>query len=821
MKKAAPKKSGSSRLKIFFKVVSVFFGIVCLALLTGYFLFLYYRPEIKKAINARLSEEVNGEIEIGAVGIELFSNFPTLAITLENTHLRGPQHNRFPQDFFVADRVEMQLDAEKLVDKELHVKAIRISNAKCFVFRTKTGYTNLDIFKKQNRDSAQKTSPVVVRFRNIDVDNMSVLYYDSVQNKTFDFQFIKTENFILKRDSSLLFHVLGGIFFNGLTFNAEKGSFLTKKTTQADFHLEYFLFRKELVVSPSVLAWGPTSIGLAGKFRFADQKKFQLSITSDAVAYKDGLAVLSQAIQKKMEKFNVEKPIRIGVNIEGSMGEGKKPAVDVRYFFAKSKVTTERFDLNNATLTGSFSNHQNPALIFNDQNSMLIFDSLNASLNGIPFGAKAVIHNLTNPELDLKAKANFKLTVLNHELDKDEVQFTTGQAEANISYTGKLKSLGRDVSKMTGKLKGDVKVHSGGVRFVDEQLTVDQVSASVRFTQDRLDIDKLTYRINQNPMEATGYLVGFMPFLESPEKKGKVVLKVNSSRMDLTRMLARRTKSKTKTKRERRRQLMKTMNGIYDSLEFDVAFTVKDFIYNRFVGKNMKGNVVLAKDKLKANKMSVEFAAGKILFNLNVDRVLTARSPFSIRASMINSGIKEFFYAFNNFNQSAIKYQNLQGKLTMDATFQGMLDKELVLVPSTLLGRTTFYVRNGKLKDFEPLMNMSNFLFKRRDFSDVKFAAIKGDLKVRGTEIDVSRMEIQSSVLTAFVEGRYSLKDSTDLSIQLPLSNLKKRDKNYKPKNVGTDARVGPSVFLRAQTENGKTEISYDPLKKFRRKKAK
>lgn len=821
MGKTTPKKKlKTSRAKLFFRIVFIFFAVTCFALLAGYALFLYYRPEIKKAINNRLSEEINGEIEIGGVGIELFRNFPTLAFTLENTHLRGPQHERFPGEFFVADHVEMQVDAEKLLDKELHIKAIRISNAKCFVFKAKNGYTNLDIFKKQKRDSSQDSGPVVIKFRNVDVENMDVLYHDSVRNKTFDFRFVKTENFILKRDSSIVFHTAGNIFFNGLTFNAQKGSFLTKKSTQADFHLEYFQFKKELVVSPSVLEWGPTAVTLSGNFQFANSKEFKLNITSDAVAYKEGIAVLSQSIQKKMGKFNVEGPIKIKVDLAGSIGEGKKPAVDIQYFFSKSAAITERFVLNNTTLNGSFSNHQNPALEFNDRNSILIFDSLKASLNGIPFQARAVIRNLNNPEIDLKAIANFKLTDINKELNEDNVQFTTGQAEANIAYSGKLKALNPGEGKLLGKLAGDVKVHNGGIRFIDEQFTIDQVAASIRFTQDRFDIDQLSCRINQNPIEVTGSL-SFMPFLKSSEKKGKVVLRVSSSRLDLTKMLARKTNPKKTTKRERRKQLMSTMNDIYEGLEFDFAFTVKHFIYNRFVGKNMKGNVVLARDKLKANKMSVEFAAGKILFNLDVDRVLTSRSPFSIRASVINSGIKEFFYAFNDFNQSVIKYKHLQGKLTMDATFQGMLNKELMLVPSTLLGRTTFYVRNGKLKDFEPLMNMSNFLFKRRDFSDVKFAAIKGDLKVKGTEIDVSRMEIQSSVLSAFVEGRYSLKDSTDLSIQLPLSNLKKRDKNYKPKNVGTDARVGPSVFLRAQTENGKTEITYDPLKKFRRKKTK
>ena len=81
-------------------------------------------------------------------------------------------------------------------------------------------------------------------------------------------------------------------------------------------------------------------------------------------------------------------------------------------------------------------------------------------------------------------------------------------------------------------------------------------------------------------------------------------------------------------------------------------------------------------------------------------------------------------------------------------------------------------------------------------------------------------MEVESTVVTMFIEGRYDLKDSSDLSIQIPLSNLKKRDQDIPPENVGVDSKVGPSVYLRVKPDKtGKNTISYDPFKKFRKKK--
>jgi len=55
--------------------------------------------------------------------------------------------------------------------------------------------------------------------------------------------------------------------------------------------------------------------------------------------------------------------------------------------------------------------------------------------------------------------------------------------------------------------------------------------------------------------------------------------------------------------------------------------------------------------------------------------------------------------------------------------------------------------------------------------------------------------------------------------VQLPLSNLKKRDKTYQPKNIGVDAKAGPSVFLHVYKDvTGKIVFAYDPFKRHAKK---
>jgi hypothetical protein len=83
-------------------------------------------------------------------------------------------------------------------------------------------------------------------------------------------------------------------------------------------------------------------------------------------------------------------------------------------------------------------------------------------------------------------------------------------------------------------------------------------------------------------------------------------------------------------------------------------------------------------------------------------------------------------------------------------------------------------------------------------------------------------MEIQSNVLSMFVEGIYSMKGTTDMSIQVPLSNLKKRKADYKPENVGTDKKGGSSIYIRGRPgADGNIQFKADLFNKFKKGKEK
>ena len=112
-------------------------------------------------------------------------------------------------------------------------------------------------------------------------------------------------------------------------------------------------------------------------------------------------------------------------------------------------------------------------------------------------------------------------------------------------------------------------------------------------------------------------------------------------------------------------------------------------------------------------------------------------------------------------------------------------------------------------------------VFKERNFSDVHFAELHDLLEISGEDVLINRMEIRSSVITMFVEGNYNIKTGPDLSIQVPLNNLKsKRDTTLV--NKGINSKTGISARLRARRgDDGKVKIAWDPFNKAGKEKKK
>lgn len=797
----------------------VFFVLVIVFILTlGLGLAYFYKKEILVAVNKELSKSINGEISIGDIDFGI-QEFPSVSITLSNIYLRGPQYARFRKDFFRSEKVFVDLYLKPLLHKEIVIRSIRVITGNFYIFRTKSGYTNLDVFKSEGlKDTIKTSSPVLFSFEHVRLKDVKFLYYDSLKKKSIDLFFSDITNQISKTDSSILFALAGRMNFGGLMLNSEKGSYLKSKEADVAFHLEHNPASQRLTIHPSSMKFKKSKVDLSGYFSFAAPGNFILNVNSNKLNYTEGLSLLTKSLQGHLNKYRIEKPLNIRTRIVGRLVPGSKPEVDIKFSFINSNITVGKIEARQVTLEGSFMNHLDRMQINDNRNSMLTIHRFKGIIKGLPTTLSTTVKDFNDPFIDLKSNIALNLKSINSDIDNTRLKFDKGKFSSTIEYTGKLNEyLNPRITKYTGKLKGSATISQASFQLGPRKQIIENFNMDVHFDQNQLVIDKISLLMNKNPLVVKGEILGFIPFFLQPEKKGFIKLNIYSKRFDVNAFLVRKSKTKPSAKEQdlKRKAISDKVDELYKKLEFELALRIDEVIFRKIKGTALKGIVKLGSKKLEAKNISMGLAGGQFGLSITLDKLNSPVNPLIIDGTVTNADIKELLYGFNNFNQKTITHKNLRGKITTKVKFTANIDDDFQIMTPSVMGNIKLSIKNGQLIDFEPLQNMSNFLMKKRDFDNVKFGEIKSAFTIRGTEVYFKKMEIESSVLRLFMEGRYSLANQTDLSIQLPLSNLKKRDKTYKPANVGVNTKQGLSIFLHVYSDkDSKTIIDYDPFKK-------
>ncbi len=103
----------------------------------------YYKSDILAAINQELSKSINGDFKLGGITFNLWDEFPSLSITLHDIYFRGTHYSQYNKDFFGAREVYVNVRLVPLLRKTIVVRSVHVAHGSIFIFRTKTGYTNL------------------------------------------------------------------------------------------------------------------------------------------------------------------------------------------------------------------------------------------------------------------------------------------------------------------------------------------------------------------------------------------------------------------------------------------------------------------------------------------------------------------------------------------------------------------------------------------------------------------------------------------------------------------------------------------------------
>ncbi len=804
------------------------YALRTLAVITGVFILLYSITFIYVSVNKKkiitqvkqqVSQKLSGDVNIGDVELSFFSSFPAISVLLQKVSVRDTLYSQHKHPFLTADRVYARISVFNLIAQKNALTGVRIEDGNLYLYTDTSGYTNSYLMKGK-QPAKPSTGNKSMELDDIKLKNFHITLDDRQKNKLLDFDMNRFTCDISDDDTLTRFKTKNDVLIKSLAFNLKKGSYAANKRFKGNFTLYYNKPRKHLYFNNINIRLNDYSYNLSGGFDLHDNPTFTLLVATKNLPLEEGKSLLPAAVAKAVSIVMIDKPIDVKASIGGPL-KGVDPLVKVAWTSqGGNRVVTPFFTLTNCSFTGGYTNELIPGLPRKDPNSRIFINDLSANWEGLSLRSKNLyIDNLTEPKINMDLHSDFSLAAFNNVFQSRSIEFKEGRGLLNVYYSGPLIKN----SSTNTSIRGILKIQDGTIIYLPRNIPLKNCNGAVEFKKTDVAVRNLSCNVLGNSIIMNGSINNMLSLLGNDPGKIALDWHVYSPSLDLAGVsVLLQKRKKIVSSYAKSNKLGKTARQIDQMLEeSNVSLNLKtdQLLFKKFKASNVDASIELVQDNWNLNHVKLNTAGGL----MQIKGYLKEKNEFvqqaALKVLVANTDVSKIMYAFNDFGQDGVSFKNLEGVLSSNVDITMDIDRNLSASPSNMNGNIYFTLKNGALIDYEPIKKLQTFLFKNRDFENIRFAELKDHFEVKGKDIIMNRMEIQSTVLTLFVKGIFSMEPGkTDVSIQVPLSNLKKRDADYIPKNKGADEKAGASVYVRGRPgDDGNIKFKLDLFKKFRK----
>lgn len=736
---------------------------------------------------------------------DLIHTFPYLSIRFSGISIKDSLLHQHHHPFLNAENIFVRLRLMSIISGNPQVGKLIIENGTIFLYTDSTGYKN---FERKNKGSTAKKEG---KIPDLLFKKMRFVLQDDVKAKKHDLYAERLDCDISNEENQTVFNINIRSLVHQLTFNKEKGGYLKEKKLEGKFVA--VLKDKILETKNTVLKIDGHPFAINASFNFnTDPKDFQLSISTKNIDYRKLSSLLTTVIQSKLKSFNINKPIDVTANLGGELAYKHIPKVKLTLKVAHAGMQTPVGDFNDCNFLAEFVNEIDPLKPRVDENSGFTIKKFSGNWQSIPIRSDLMeVTNLREPFLKCDIKSTFSLKSINDITESSTIQFTKGQGKIDIQYQGSIVP----ADTIPPVMNGIISMNDAVIKYLPRSLVLSNCDGKLLFKHHDLFIQKLNGNVGSTRLVMDGSVKNFLALLDTSPEKLALQWNIFSPKINMndfmgfigksqsTAEVKKKSKGKPSIKADNIDRMLKN-GSAYLTLKAD------NILYKRFNGTNLNASLGLVANKIILNNARLQHAGGLIAATGSLIES-GKTSLMELKANLSDIIIPGIFYAFNNFGQDAITDKNMKGKLGATIQLNTAITENAEVAGNNLNGNISFSVTDGELINFEPIMKISETAFKKRDFSHIRFAELKNNLKIKGSAIYIDKMEIRSNVIKLFVEGVYDTRKGTDMSIQVPVTNLSKDNHEV----LKLKGRAGLNLRLRAKTgDDGKLQVIWDPFNK-------
>lgn len=768
-----------------------FFSIIALFVFSVFVILLVYEDRIKSEIIGNLNKHLNTPVHVLPRNIQLtfFRTFPKTTLRFSDVVVMG-SHPEHTDTLMKIQRISFYFSFWSVWGERICIESISARGVEIYALRRKDGVENWNFLKderKTSRGNPQNQNDFSIE--EIVLKNVKLKYIskpDKIQHEQ------KMENIRIS------FHSISGKTLLGAKGEGKIISFKNKditclKNMPYSFEAQIESFGNDYNLKKVKFSFADAHFGVEGLLKYDtvlrkaslrfQAENLRLEDAMKAWGYTDGNLPRTNDPLRIYGMWNTEgKRWEFRMNFEGR-------ELNIRH--ASWHAELERVNMKGGYHTGS------------DLTGVLRIEKLEGLWNHKPFAASAEVKDFQKPHIQIQYEGNVPVMLFTAFNGMDSLLDCRGDLQARWNLFCDAAQF-RSAKWLPGT-KMELGLRPEGLTIMHKptkkRWEID--SALIEAENEKVRIHYLTLKMGKNEFRLSGEWKNFFGYVfgeSSLEIWGMMHVRSWDVASWLEDVKVWSTISTTSSG-------TKTTDKATRGYRADVRVKADTILFSSFFARNVDMHLEWKDEQVFAEELFMECLGGKFSGGVKVGMNAAGYEVMS-EGKIQNIHLEDAFRAFRQFGQQTITDKHLQGIMDGNYTFKGRWNSKFECDAGSIQCQAEYTLRNGRLKNYEPLKKLSGFLDVEL-LGDIRFDDIVGQIYVQKESIRFPRTDIRNSALNLTLEGEHTFENVLDYRIRISLSELLSKKSRYREEFM-PDEQNRRKVFLRLYGPMDNLKYAFD-----------
>ncbi len=763
------------------------------------------QDKVADIILKSFSNDISTKFETGSVKLSFIKKFPKATLDLKNVLVHSsPGFDRktfggLDTDTLLSARsVIMEFRIRNIINGNYTIERIGVKNGSLRILTDTSGLVNYEI---KALNPSESENDMNINLEGIHLTDIRAVYDNRATNLLISGIM---ENGRLRSKiagDNIDFTGKGDLIIDNFSFY----NFRINKNINTKINVNLNKSQKEIRFGRSTVVFDNNTISMNGAI--SSKHILDLAIKGENIDISNLKNYLPDNLIKKVSAYNPAGLFEVEGTISGKAARTSNPEINIMFALKDGKVTYKPASpaIQNVSFNGSFTNGS----LRNPQSSSLKINNFRGKLGSSVYTGSFTLSNFRSLRCNFDLNGILLPAELCEFFNMKMISRPEGSVEMNLRGGGKIGTKKKIIITDLFSIitEGKLKFNSFGMGLNKETIRIENVTglitASGKITAKDLD---MTY--NGQRLKINGTFTGLPQWIAGDN----VTFQASGSLIANSLIADSFLPKKTTAYNDPGKKQPFSLPG---DVVLDMNFNIGNLKYKTFEASNVSGTMTYKPRVMNFNNLNINYLDGFIsgdgFFLQNADKSHLLKGSFSLRRINVNKA----FNVFNNFGQSFIRHENLEGILSGSLKILIPMNRELKPSVKSMTAEGKYILEKGALVNFEPVKKLSEFI-DISELENIRFEELANDFFIRNNLLYIPQMDVRSTAADLSINGRHGFDNNYEYHIKILLSQiLSKKIPKPKPRStefgaIQDDGLGRTSLLLKIENKGDEVKVSYD-----------